>query len=221
MPDILSDRAYRQGVHWARENLGNLRELFTSEEVLTDELRRRLFDVAARAYPSDPNDVENDLHQTAWVAGALRPLIETVGANPRWLAVIFDTASEMGSIYNAEYWKMEAIRTLKQRPPGWWRKRLGDASPNDVLFALAKRWRREIASHKGRRDPKSKWEILIDTTGTREAATLAEAQRIGRMESGPYVILEVESPESSFEVIEAPADAQDLQRWNAVGDIVG
>lgn len=217
--DITKTPEYTAGWEWATEFAPTLTELFTSREAATPELRRRLFQEAARRWPSTGDDLINDLKQTAFAAGAMKAVVQTLPLAPETASAVFDAALELGAIWSAEQAKAESLETLKKKPEAWWRKKLGGASPRDVLMALSGAWRRDWARERGRQNPKSKWEILIDTLGSRELGTLAEAVSIQEIVESVsrYAI---ESEDDSFEIVSRPVYHQG-RLIHYPGEIVG
>lgn len=219
--DITETPEYDAGWAWAKEfGRPELSELFTGRDVATPELRKRLFREAARRWPSSPDDLENDLRQTAFVAGGIKAVIQGLPAmSPDSLHAVLEAAMEMGAIWSAEQGKLEAFRRIKAKPAGWWRKRMGEASPQDVVLALSTAWRHDWAKERGRQAPRSKWEILIDTLGPRELWALAEATEISLREDG-VPRYRVDSPDNDFEVVSRSVyDGGILQHY--AGEIVG
>lgn len=209
--------AYAEGAAWARENVAPLRELFNSGELSTPELRTRLFETAARIYPSRRGRMENDLNQTAFVAGAFRALTDLMPLTGEGAGAVFETALEMGSIWSAERAKYARLEELAAKPRGWWRARLGDASPNDVVNAASSAWWREQG--RGKRST-SRYEILIDRFGAREMAALATVRRIDDVRDGPYRYYRVRGEDASFDIMaEDVRDGRILVQGR--GDLVG
>lgn len=219
MSDITDAPEYRLGWEWAREHGPMLAELFTGRDVSTPELRKRLFQEAARRWPSERDDVANDLRQTAFVAGALKAAVETLPLSQEGAAATFDAALEMGVMWSSEQAKVRALEALKEKPSGWWRRKLGDARPLDVVNALSVAWRHDWAKERGRPHPGSKWAVLIDTLGPRELDTFAEVDRIERKVSG-YPVYVVHGDGETFTLIAAPVfEGGRLHRYP--GELVG
>lgn len=215
--DITEDPAYEDGIVWTTRHVDRLRELFSERELDTAELRVRLFEEAARRYPSRPGDMENDLRQTAWVAGALKPLADLMPFSPEGLAAVFDAALEMGMIYSAEAGKAEALEELKGKPRGWWQRKVGDARPNDVVMALSNAWWRD---HRGAKKGPGRFGILIDRLGTREMRALATLERITHVASGTYRYYDVDGKNVGFQVVSDPV-FEGGRLVQGAGDIVG
>lgn len=210
---------YHFGWEWAREHGSELSELFTSVDASTPEIRTRLFKEAIRRWPSTHDDLSNDLRQVAFVAGGIRAAIQTIDIPRELMLAANEAALQMGDLWRLEVAKARALETLKARPTGWWRKKMGEATPNDLVNALSVAWRRDHAREKGRRDPKSKWEILIDTLGPREIEIFVDATQILKREDGlpRYVI---DAPDEAFEVISRPVyEGNYMRRYP--GEIVG
>lgn len=210
---------YSLGWEWAKEHGPLLAELFTGRDVSTPELRTRLFKEAARRWPSGSDNLVNDLKQTSFVAGALKAAIQTLPMTPEAVSAVMDAALEMGVIWSSEQGKAQALEALQAKPAGWWRRKMGVASPNDVVNAMASAWRHDWAKERGRRNPRSKWEVMIDTMGPRELWTLADATQITIREDGlPRYV--VETPEELFEVVSRPVyEGGRMTRYP--GEIVG
>lgn len=217
--DVTETPEYSLGWEWAKEHGPLLAELFTEKEVATQELRTRLFREASRRWPSDPGDLANDLRQTAFVAGAFKAAIQTLPLTPEAAAAVMEAAMEMGVIWGAEQRKIGALEALKEKPVGWWRRKMGDARPLDVVNALSVAWRHDWAKERGRPHPRSKWEVLIDTLGARELGTLADANYIEEKgeEYAQYVI---HTDDDTFSILSRPVyDGGRLMRYP--GEIVG
>lgn len=166
---------YRTGFEWATEHGPLLAELFSSREVSTSELRIRLFQEATRRWPSRHDDLGNDLKQVAFVAGAFKAAVRTLPMSHEALIAMNETAMEMGSLWGAEQAKAEALQILQEKPPGWWRKKMGDASPNDVVNALASAWRHDWAKERGRPNPRS---LPASQDSTAEVRSVAAPARL-------------------------------------------
>lgn len=210
---------YRTGFEWATEHGPALSELFSNKEVSTPELRVRLFREATRLWPSKHDDLANDLRQVAFVAGAMKAAVRTLQLSPEAMVAINDAGYEMGDLWRLEQIKARSLQALQAKPASWWRTKMGDATPNQVVGVLSVAWRHDFAKEKGRRDPKSKWEILIDSLGTREIEILVDATKIYERNDGlsRYV---VDSPEDAFEVISRPL-YEDGRMLRYPGEIVG
>jgi hypothetical protein len=210
---------YQAGWAWATEHGPLLAELFSGKEVSTPELRVRLFREATRRWPSDPDDLMNDLKQVAFVMGALKAAIKTLGNNREAVIAANEAGLEMSQLWSTEQGKARALEDLKKKPENWWRTRMGAATPNQVVNALSFAWRVDWAREKGRKNPRSKWEILIDTLGPREMEILADATAILERKDG-YERFVIDAPEDAFEIISRPAyEGGRMLRYP--GEIVG
>lgn len=217
--DVTETPEYQAGWEWATEHMPVLTELFTRRDAVTPELRKRLFEHASRLWPSSHDDLSNDLKQTAFVVGAMKAVVQSSPSSRETSIALMEAALDMGVLWSTEQGKAEAFDQLKAKPAGWWRAKMGNASPNDVVGALSVAWRHDWSKERGRKHPRSKWEVLIDTLGTREMWVLAEATSITEHESGPFLYL-VESPENSFEMISRPQyEGSRMLRYP--GEIVG
>jgi len=211
---------YQLGIRWADENLDRLRERYTSVDLITSELRSYLFEEAIRRFPSQRESMENDIRQTLFVMGAMRRLTETVEMSRQGAIAIFDASMDLGALIGAELGKKEALDILKARPVGWWRRKLGDATPNDVVDVLSAAWWRDIG-HPQKRSRTSKWEVLIYATGTREMWTLARLEKIELSKDSPYVLYRVDGEEDlGFQVIARTA-YEGSRIVQHAGEIVG
>jgi len=212
---------YFAGYEWAGTHFNELRERFSSRNI-GGELRGYLFDQAMKVYRSVPGDMENEFKQTLWVTGAIRFVVDKLPLEKGTLTEVWDMGMELGSILSAEYWKLECWKQLRAKPAGWWKKKKGDASPDDVVAVLAVAWRRNEARHKekGRPSPLSKWEVMVDRMGSREMCVLAELEKIELVRDGVYWYYRVESKDQSFEVIMRPTPHGDHVEQNT-GDIIG
>lgn len=217
---LVNSPEYRLGWEWAKEHGPIITELFTSTEMATTELRTRLFGEAARKWPSQRDDISNDLKQTAFVAGAMQAVAETMPMTREALAAVFDAALDIGMMWSAEAAKAEHLDSLKARPVGWWRRKFGDARPIDVVNALSVTWRKEWAEERGRAHPGSKWAVLIDMLGSRELAVLDELERIEELQDGAYTTYEIIGKDGSFQIIARPVYQQG-RLTNLPGEIVG
>lgn len=211
---------YFAGYEWAAANLNSLRELFTEREVDTGELRSRLFGEAGKLYPAAPGDMENEYRQTLWVTGAIRFVVDKIPQTREGMAAVFEVAMEMGQVLNAEYWKLECLKKLKAKPSSWWGKKIGDATPNDVVSALAVAWRARMAKEKGRPMPVSKWEVLVDMTGSREMCVLADVEKSDLVRDGRDWYYTVEGKGQSFQMMMRPTYWQG-QLEHGTGEIIG
>jgi len=194
---------YQIGFEWATEHGPVLAELFSNKEVSTPELRVRLFKEATRLWPSQHDDLANDLKQVAFVAGAMKAAVRTLQLSPEAMVAINEAGFEIGDLWRLEQVKANSLQALQAKPASWWRTKMGDVTPNQVVGVLSVAWRHDFAKEKGRRDPKSKWEILIDSLGPREIEILVDATKIYERNDGlsRYV---VDAPEDAFEVISRP-----------------
>jgi hypothetical protein len=200
---------YQAGWAWATEHGPLLAELFSGKEVSTPELRVRLFREATRRWPSDPDDLMNDL----------KAAIKTLGNNREAVIAANEAGLEMSQLWSTEQGKARALEDLKKKPENWWRTRMGAATPNQVVNALSFAWRVDWAREKGRKNPRSKWEILIDTLGPREMEILADATAILERKDG-YERFVIDAPEDAFEIISRPAyEGGRMLRYP--GEIVG
>jgi len=210
---------YHVGWEWATEHMPILVELFSGKEISTPELRVRLFKEATRLWPSKHDDLANDLKQVSFVAGAMKAAVRTLQLSPEAMRALNEAAFEMGDLWRLEQTKARSLETLQAKSSSWWRTKMGDVTPNQVVGVLSVAWRHDFAKDKGRRDPKSKWEILIDSLGPREIEILADATKIYERHDGlsRYV---VDAPEDAFEVISRPLyEGNRMLRYP--GEIVG
>jgi hypothetical protein len=220
MDDPTETKEYFAGYEWAGTNSNRLRELYTEREIATPELRSMFFTEAARVYPAGPGDMENDFRQTLWVVGAMRFVVDKLPATRESAAAMFDAAMELGAVLSAEYWKLQCSKDLKAKSAKWWKKKAGDATPDDVVAALAIGWRRRFAKEKQRPMPDSKWEVLADMTGSREMCILAELKEIELVKDGEYWYYRVSAKDRHFEMIMRPAYHNGIMH-QAPGDIIG
>lgn len=210
---------YQAGWEWATEHGPMLVELFSNKDVSTPELRVRLFREATRRWPSDPDDLMNDLKQVAFVIGALKAAIKTLDASTEAMIAANEAGLEMSQLWSTEQGKARALEDLKKKPENWWRTKMGAATPNQVVGALSFAWRVDWAKEKGRKNPRSKWEILIDTLGPREMEILADATKILERKDGLERFV-VDAPEDAFEIISRPLyEGSRMLRYP--GEIVG
>ena len=210
---------YKAGWAWATEQGPMLSELFSNKEVSTPELRVRLFREASRRWPSDPSGLENDLKQVAFVMGALKAAIKMLDASPEALLAANEAGLEMSHLWSTEHGKARALEELKKKTESWWRTKMGDASPMQVLGALAFAWRVDWSKEKGRKNPRSRWEVLIDALGPREMEILADATKIIEVKDQPSRFI-IDAPEEAFEIISRPQyEGTRLLRYP--GEIVG
>lgn len=221
--DFTETAEYREGIDWAVMHAPELAERYSSNNITANELRTYLWKVSGQIYPSKRGDMENDMRQTLWVAGAIRRIIDTLPMNLKSMSEVFDIAMEIGQAYGAEKWKYIHFQTLKEKDASWWRKKKGAASPNDIVGVLSNAWWREHAKGKGV-SRTSKWEILIDTLGPREMCALASLETIKYREDGEYKSYEVEGDDCDFQVIASPVYDTSSGRMilvQGMGDIVG
>lgn len=221
--DFVETQEYREGIDWAVMHAPELAERYSSNNITADELRTYLWKVAGQAYPSKRGDMENDIRQTIWVAGAIRRIIDTLPFNLKSMSEVFDIAMDIGSAYGAEKWKYVHFLTLKDKDASWWRKKKGAASPNDVVGVLANAWWRKFSKEKGG-GKTSKWEVLIDTLGTREMSAMASLKDIEYREDGQYKSYIVEGDDVDFQVMASPVYDMSSGRMilvQGMGDIVG
>lgn len=207
--DITDQADYREGIDWAVLHSPELVERYSSTNITGDELRSYLWKVAGNIYPSKRGDPENDLRQTFFVAGAIRRIIDTLELTPGAMKEVFGVAMDIGQIYGAERWKYACFLELKEKDTSWWRKRKGAASPNDIVGALANYWWRRFAKEK-QVSRTSKWEVLVDTLGTREMCILAHLTNVDAQDQGKYKTWTVEGKENTFQMMSAPV-------WENVG----
>lgn len=217
--DITESPGYATGWAWAKEYGPDLSELFSSRSVSTPEFRVRLFKEASRRWPSSSDNLDNDLLQVAFVAGAMKAAVETLPLTPEALSAVMDAAMDMSMTWSVERSKARSIKALQAKPESWWRKKIGDASPGSVVAALSVAWRKQWAKERGRLDPKSRWEVLIDVMGSRELDALLNATSITELHDGVsrYVI---ESPEESAEIVSKYMREGD-RIYHYPGEIVG
>lgn len=220
--DPTETKEYFAGYEWAGTHVNRLRELYTGKEIATAELRSLLFTESMRVYPSSPGDMVNEFKQTLWVTGAMKFVVDKVPISREALTAVFDAAMEMGAALSAEYWKLECFKDLKGRPEKWWRKNVGDAAPDDVVAALAVAWRRDERRYKGkgRENPLSRWEVLVDRTGSREMCILADVKNIELVRDGKYWYYQVEGKENSFQVMMRPTYDNGIMT-QGTGEIIG
>lgn len=210
---------YKAGWAWATEHGPMLAELFSNKEVSTPEIRVRLFREASRRWPSDPEDLSNDLKQVSFVMGAMKAAVGMLDVSHEALIAENEAGLEMSQLWVTERGKVQALEAIKKKPENWWRTKMGAVSPNQVVNALSVAWRIDHAKEKGRKNPRSKWEILIDTLGPREMEILADATAILERKDG-YERFVIDAPEDAFEIISRPAyEGGRMHRYP--GEIVG
>jgi hypothetical protein len=132
---------YKAGWAWATEHGPMLAELFSNKEVSTPEIRVRLFQEASRRWPSDPDDLANDLKQVSFVMGAMKAAIKMLDVSHEALIAANEAGLEMSQLWVTERGKAQALEAIKKKPESWWRTKMGHATPNQVLGALAFAWR--------------------------------------------------------------------------------
>lgn len=219
MTDVRNTPEYREGVTYAERNLNRLVEHFTSEELATDSLRKILFAEAMERYPTVRDDMDNDLRQSFFVAGAYRHLADELPPELRSAAAVFDTALEMSAIIGAEVGKKECLDALKLKPKRFWDRKLGAASPDDIVNVLSARWWREVGRPQGL-ERTTRWEVLIFATGAREMCALATVRRIKARVDGDYRSFVVVGHDEDFQVISHAVYANGrVIQWP--GEIVG
>jgi hypothetical protein len=198
--DFTETEEYRAGICWADQNKVRLIERYSSKELDTSELRSYIFGIAERLYPSQREDMENDVKQDLWVAGVYRRLVDTLPLSPEAMAAVFDAAMEMGVIISTEVAKKKAMDALKAKPAVWWRTKIGDAKPNDILKALYSKWWREVGMPE-KRSRTTKWEALKYVFGSREMSVLDTVQNVEARKDGPYEHWEVEGEHGTFDIM--------------------
>lgn len=203
--DFTETPEYKAGRQWAQTNENRLVESYSSDDIIGGTLRTKLFEEAGRIHPAKPGDMEEDIRQTLWVLGAFRHVVDTLPLTREAMTAVFDAAQELGAIYSAEKGKLECFRSLKAKPQKWWKTKLGDATPADVLAAAAVGWRIRRRREKEKRlSPESIWEVLVDQFGSREMCAFDEAQRIELVKDGHYWYYWVHAPENGFQMIMKP-----------------
>lgn len=207
--DITSQGDYKEGIDWAVLHSPELAERYSSTNITGPELRTYLFRVAEEIFPARRGDPENDLRQTIFVAGAIRRVIDTLPLSPQAMSEVFEIAMDVGQYYGAERWKYSCFLELKEKDASWWRKRKGAASPNDIVNALSSLWWRQYAKEKAV-SKTSKWEILVDTLGTREMCILAHLTEVEARVDGKYKSWIVFGKDNDFQMMSAPV-------WESVG----
>jgi hypothetical protein len=198
--DPVETAEYQVGVAWADRNLPKLVELYSSRELDTGELRVRLFHEAGGFYPHKRETNENDIRQTLWVMGAIRRLVDTLPGGRESMAAVFDAAMEMGAILSAERGTLAALNALKDRPAAWWRKKFGDATPNDLMKPIYRKWWHDVGFPENRTRT-TKWEALLHVLGTREMWALADLEKVHYIGDELYKRYDVEGGENSFQMI--------------------
>jgi hypothetical protein len=222
--DITDQPDYREGIDWAVLHAPELVERYSSTNITGRELRDYLWKTALRIYPSVRGEMENDLRQTFFVAGAIRRIIDTLPFGPEAMREVFDIGMDVGQAYGAERWKYRCFLALKEKDSSWWRKKKGAASPNDIVGALSNWWWRQYAKEKGVSRASSKWEILIDTLGTREMCILSNLTKVEADEDGRYKTWTVFGTENNFQMMSSPVFEMIGGRMvlvQGMGEIVG
>lgn len=217
--DFTDTAEYKDGIDWAVLHAPELAERYSSNDLSAQELRSYLWKQSNRFYPSKRGEMENELRQTLWVAGAIKRLVDSLPTNLESLRAVFEIALEMGQIYSAEKWKYVHFETLKKKDASWWRKKKGDASPNEIVSALSNRWWNTYAKEKGVKST-SKWEILIDTLGTREMCALASLEKVVFNDEGKYKTYDVEGDDCDFQMMAEPV-WENGRVHSFAGEIVG
>lgn len=222
MPEVTEMPEYEAGVRWADENLNRLVERFTDEELVTEGLRKVLWDTAGRLYPSRRDDMDNEIRQTAWVAGAFRRLSETLPMGREAMAAVFDAALEIGSIVGAETSKKEAFDNLKRQSraiTGFWDRKAGDASIGDIVRSLEMAHRRDLPTEERDRTV-TRWEVLLQRLGSREMRALETLRSVKLIKDGRYWFYDVDGEGSSFQVMARDA-IEGGRVIQGTGEIVG
>jgi hypothetical protein len=193
---------YKEGIDWAVLHAPELVERYSSTEITGRVLRDYLWRAATEIYPTVRGDMENDLRGTYFVLGAIKRIIDSLPFGPEAMKEVFEIGLELGSAYGAEKWKYKCFLELKGRDLSWWRKRKGAASPQDIVLALSSEWWRRYAKEK-HASKTSKWEILIDTLGTREMCILAHLTLVELEEhqGGRYKVWTVNGKENNFQMM--------------------
>lgn len=213
---------YAKGMAWTDKNLDSLRERFTGTDLQTQELRDVLWPTAERLYKPERDSMENDLKATAWVAGAMKRLTDTLEGSREGMIAVFEVAMEMGSIFAAESGKHQAMEILKGKPAAWWRKKAGELSPNDIMKPVYMNWWRTVGFPENR-SRTTKWEALKHVFGSREMwalAELKEAVQVGA-DNDRYVVYDVDGEEVGFQIMAKDAVHPDGIVSQRAGSIVG
>lgn len=214
---------YNAGRTWAHKNQNRLAESYSNDDIIGGSLRMKLFEEAGKLYPAAGGNMENDLRQTLWVMGAFRHIVDTLPMTREAMIAALDAASDLGAIYSVEVAKLKCFKELKAKDPGWWKKKLGDATPADVVAAATVGWRvkRRVEKSLGPYPtPKSIWEVLVDAFGSREMCLLSHAQEIELVQDRAYWYYWVHGPESGFQMIMRPV-VQDGRLVHVPGDLIG
>lgn len=214
--DITRHQAYSAGKAWATEHLDSLRERFTGTNMLTDELRKHLWEVALHRYPSDPDRMENDVAQTAFVAGVLRLVTNKLDPNDlASLSSVFDTALEIGTAFSVEVAKMACLEELRDKGRTWWTTKLGDLAPSTLTQVMSLRFAKEH-----QRLARSTFEPLKEYFGSREMCIFAELEEVEVSRHREYTIGRFLAKRDDgyrfFDVI-----LQSANNYHKVGEIVG
>lgn len=209
---------YAAGWAWAKEHGPIIAELFSSKEVSTPELQKRFFQEATRRWPSKHDDLDNDLKQIAFVAGGMKAAIETLSMSPETFGAIMEAATDLGQLWRFEVAKASLLKDLQAKPKSWWSKKLGDASPSDLVKAFYVAWHYGYwPKEKRLKKPRSIWEVLIDVMGTREMEIMAAVVKITET---PDMVYDIESEDDSFTIVSKPVfEGGRLIRYP--GEIVG
>lgn len=217
--DILDRPEYADGRAWAEAHHTQVAELYSGRELDTAELRNHLFKEAARKYPDQRDSMDNAIKQDLFVAGALRALVDRLPNDQGGVRAMADAAMDMGSIIGADMAKGEAIDQLRKRPSSWWSRRFGGATPDDVVRAMAKKWERDdLATRRG--VSPTRWEVLIDQTGSREMDVLENLHEISLQMDGKYHYYVVSGGGHSFDIM-AKDVIEEGRLVQGAGEIVG
>lgn len=214
---------YKAGRAWAHKNQNRLAESYSNDDIIGGSLRTNLFEEAGRLYPAAGGDMENDVRQTLWVMGAIRHIVDTLPMTREAMIAAYDAGNELGAIYSAEVAKLKCFRELKAKEPGWWKKKLGDACPADVVSAAMVGWRLKRRAEKisdKPLTPQSIWEVLVDAFGSREMCLLSHAREIELVQDRNYWYYWVHGEGSGFQMIMRPV-IQDGRLVHAPGDLIG
>jgi hypothetical protein len=219
--DVTQFPEYTEGIAWAAENLDRLRERYSGVNLQTQEIRDILFGAAQQLYPEERDSMVNDLKATAFVAGALKPLAETMEFSSSGMSGIMEMAMEMGNIFGAEAAKHEALEEIKRKPNAWWYKKRGDASPRDLMERMFRRWWKEVGDPENRRKT-SRAEVLKHGFGSREMRAFSTLKNITlEGAGGRYVYFDVDGEEGGFQMMAEDAVHPGGIVSQRVGEIVG
>lgn len=215
---------YKDGYDWAVLHAPEIAELHSSTNGSAPELRSRLFKVAGSLHPSVRGEMENELRQTLFVMGAMKRVVQKLQGIAGF-AELFEISMEIGHLWGAERWKYKCFTELRGKDAGWWRRRMGAASPNDIVAAFSHFWWRQYAKEKGV-SKTSKWEVLVDVCGTRELCIFAHLANVELEEhqGGRYKVWTVQGTKNEFQMLASPVwDTVDgRQRLiHGAGEIVG